>query len=412
MRVKHRDDPLFLISFYMYLFFGFTYYMRTLPVMYFQLPYMAVCLFFLCVATYNKKGRYVDTLIVISILIIGFNYLFVYLQSDVGSYSLITSFGVNFKLFLALYPLLILISQCLDRNNIVFLKNVFICVLVFTSITTIIGTYKYEAPCRFLAAMKDAELTTLYQSHNIGGYTFIYSLVLFIPVLLSELNKKFRIHVFLVLCLFLFCIVRSEYTTALLLSFLGITIGLVLIVKNVYLRIAIGLVGLLFIGCFEQLLVWAIDFFQNISFDLTYRLESVLQYYLTDSLTGDLLGRTQDYMLSINNFINNPFFGAFFKSGVHGGEHSEILDLIGHSGLVGLSVLILIIFKIRLFFVSIGIKRDRFLVLVFFLALLLALINTFSATELFFCILVVPVLFFSKETDIEPKKLSTSRGER
>ena len=88
-----------------------------------------------------------------------------------------------------------------------------------TSITTIIGLNIYPHAARDLAG---ANVLDVYYRKNIGGYGFIYTLVLFIPILLyAYKNMTFsflKICFSIIIFLFYICIFKSQYTIAAILS--------------------------------------------------------------------------------------------------------------------------------------------------------------------------------------------------
>ena len=390
-KIKKHGDTTFLISFYMYLFFTFTYYLRVLSV-YYQMAFIGICYLLLFIATYNKNGqKYAFGFIGVTIVMLVFNFLFLYLQNNISTHGITTLIGVNFKLFYSTFPILFIYSRCLDNCDKEFLKKIIIVLTVFTCITTILGTYNYPSPSRYLAAMKDATTTNLYLSKNIGGYAFIYYLLLMIPVILYELSRKKSLLYIVILLIMLFCIIRSEYAIALLLSFVAVLIGLIFIFKNNYLRIAAGCMSVFVLTKFEEILIWSLNYFRNISYEL---------YFRTDTMGGDLLGRTKVFMVSIENFINYPIFGSMFRYKEYVGEHSEFLDYLGHSGIFGLIILVFIIRAIIKRMKKSGLENNRFNILLIGLAIMLSVVNTFNASELFFVITIVPILFFSVPKDI------------
>ena len=92
--------------------------------------------------------------------------------------------------------------------------------------------------------------------------------------------------------------------------------------------------------------------------------------------------------------MRNPFFGSFFSFGEEiGGGHSQILDYLARSGLFGTIIIILLIQRIRRWSTFKLIEKDGFRKLQIALAIVIASINTFISPEIYFAILVMPLLF-------------------
>lgn len=380
---------------YIFLVYCFLPAIRSLPLVVVQIPLILLSYFFLFMSILNRGDRHhAANFLIFTVLLAIFNYVFIYLQDyDVGSQVLTTAIGVNFSLFVSAFPLLIVYSGELkyveDRDAL--LRFVFLLV-IFTSITTIIGTFQYEAPCRQLAGNNNRALNQLYTQRNIGGYRFIYFLVLACPLMMRRILNRVNFENCLVLVLSVICIMRSEYTTALLMVIVILLVCVFIKHTNAIGIALVCLVFCIFLFFYEDVLIWLINRFSH-SYTIVSRLEMLLVYNNIGRATGDLFVRQELYNQSWNSFVSNPLFGTLFRSGQFIGEHSEILDYLGHSGLLGLLVFGILLKSIKHRLAICGFLFDKYNVVLLVVALAIAFLNTFSAPELFFAVTVLQVLF-------------------
>ncbi len=402
IRRKTKEDDFFLASLYIYTLLTFVPYFKTLPVIYVQMPIMVLCFLSLLLSAVNKRGRkFAGSVFACAVIIVILNFVFIYLQSDYSGTTLTNRIGANYSLFVTSFPILLVFSGGFERIDRERLRNPLLFIVLLICVTTIIGTFRYYAPCRQLATPNNPELNRMYLQEGIGGYGFIYFLVLCAPIVLREIRKEFSVFKLLVLIAMVYCVIRSEYTTAIILMVFSLVVSF-LMQRGSFLAASITVVvGIVVLIKSEDIIRWALRIFDGVSIPIEVRLRSMLQYYQYETMTGDLLARRNLYARSINSFISNPLVGGFFKTGSQVGGHSEILDLIGHSGLFGVTALILVIRWVRRR-TSIGfLNIDVFFKTMFFVAFVLALINTFSAPELFYAVLVIPALFAARRESVK-----------
>lgn len=406
--ISHRykyEDKSFLAAIYIYTILAFVPFMKAMPVVSVQMPIMLLSYFFLIVSMLNNQGRkYTQTVVFYSLLVIILNYVFIYLQSNWGGASIINRIGANYSLFVSSYPVIILISGGLDRVDKKKLVFLFTLLITIICITTIIGTYKYWAPCRELATPNNPELNAKYLKEGIAGYGFIYCLVIVFPILLRELRKRKSVGCLIPVIFSLYCVIRSEYTIAIIILLFGILLSVLMYRKFFIGVVLIGIIGVLVILYAENILLWAIGFFQDTSLTITIRLREMLRFFQYESVDGDMLIRQGQYLKSIYSLLNNPLFGGFFHMGYAVGGHSEILDLLGHAGIIGGILLIYIIQWIRKHTAIGRIKRDSYIITLYIIAFVIAVFNTFSAPELFFAILIIPIIFEQEECKKDNKE--------
>lgn len=403
-----KNGRVFALSLAIFTFFCLTNVLRWLPVVGVQMPFILLCYILLLSSLsgrtqVNKK----EIVIALTIILIFFDYLFIYMEDRLRFINapFVKIIGFNYSIFVSFFPVLYLASgnfRLIDKRKFLHFIYLICCI---TAVTTIIGTFIYDEPCRTLATPDETGINALYKRSNIGGYGFIYFLVLLIPILVRDILRERSVIKIGLLALFAFCIVRSAYTTALLLFFVGLGIILLLSSKNWFIRImAIVAIVAVFINV-QELLIKVGSLIGDDSYTMSTRINMLTDYSETGDVSGDMESRQYLYALSLQAFLNNPLFGKYF-SDYHIGGHSEILDFLGSNGLVGLVILIsLVVFLRRNTDLSKINTKDPFIKTTLILAFILALLNTFLTPELYLAILIVPLLLSGKNDNHSRTKL-------
>lgn len=392
--------------------FSLTNVLRWLPVIGMQMPIIIICFILLLMSCRNSQ--YLGRVLILTAFLLFFDYFFMYTQEEtrfVGA-SLQNIIGYNYTVFVSFFPMLIAASgniEIIDKRK--YLSFIYILCLI-TAITTILGTYAYEQPCRELATPDNSNLDRLYKSLNIGGYGFIYFLVLLIPILIRDIIQEKNIFKIALLVLFGFCVIRSEYTTALLLFI--VSLGVVFLFNSkgfIQKTVIVALIVALAVNL-QDLLINLSTVLGEDSFAIGSRLDSLADYSDTGDVSGDMESRQLYYFMSINVFLSNPFFGKLFSNRIIGG-HSEILDYIGGSGLLGLFFLFLLIQYLRKYTSLSKIRaRDPYVKSTMVLVIILALFNTFLTPELFLAFLIIPLLIDNNSEDLKHIKYENIRTNR
>ena len=384
------ENSLFSISILLFLLYCFIPAVRSLSLYVVQIPLITISYVALLLSVASRGGKKaVARVFTVSLLILVFTVLF--FQGIVFTISTSTLIGIYFSLFIVTIPFIYVYSRELEFVNYESLYLFIMILVIITCITTIIGTYQYPSPCRQISGNANAELNKLYSSKNIGGYRFIYFLLLCIPYMIKRLQLRRSLFDLLVLLLSSFCILRSDFTTAIILWLIVLAFSIALKNSKVITIILIGISSVLLFVFFDDFLVWIAG--KTTSFSLNNRINSLLLYMQGGFSEGDLLIRKDLYSPSLQVFLHNPIGGEFFSfDGQSGGGHSQILDFLAHSGLIGLVFLFAFIHGISKWPSLRLIESDGFRKLQLCLALVIASINTFLAPELFFAILVIPLL--------------------
>lgn len=254
--------------------------------------------------------------------------------------------------------------------------------VVVTMITTIIGCIQNPNAARELATISDAQdaVAISYDMKNIGGYNFVYSMVLLYPILiLAYKTKKIRLlPTILIIAVILFTIICSEYTTALLLFILSSFLFLTkrnLSVRGIFL---ISIFAILFLLVFPNVIT---DFLDWLSETIGSKTMSTRLDALSEGKAG--LESSDDkrlalYNTSLKRFFEYPLFGTFIDRKRTGGGHSFILDNLAAYGMLG-GALMFFMYKrifIRFFLPFKNKPGYGYVVWIFIEAIILSLVNT------------------------------------
>jgi len=259
-----------------------------------------------------------------------------------------------------------------------------------TCITTIIGLIIYPMASRQLASGSAIWDTERYTRINIGGYEFIYALVLLIPVFLWLIKRArglWKAIYIIILTLDICCIYASQYTIALVCAVVAlIVVALQNNQKLAWICTILIAIFLLFNGLslLGKMFYWVSDIV-----DQEYVSDRLLQ--LAQLFSGQTVStetsseRLDHYFNQVNEFLNSPVLGhnLLEYSNTHVSGHSLFLDLAGGAGIFGVSVLIFLIQK--LYRLAVNPSKQRVLPHIrslWIMAILLALLNPiiFSTT--------------------------------
>ena len=202
---------------------------------------------------------------------------------------------------------------------------------IITLITTILGLRQYPTAARDLAS--EAASNPVYKQLNIGGYDFIYGLVVLLPTILFFINqRKHKIIWLFLLVASIYCIVISQYSIAIVLSFGIIVIYFLLRVKSIEARfflILFFVLGLLAILLFSETIFLTLSgFFKTINLDgVATKFYDLSRSLSSNSSSGTVESRFYQYKLSFLAILESPLYGHIFEQASAGGGHSEIMDI-------------------------------------------------------------------------------------
>ena len=261
-------------------------------------------------------------------------------------------------------------------------SKVLLFALFVTSLTTIVGCRIYPNAARTLATISDSqdELNVLYSFANIGGYTFVYELVLLYPLLIYAYKRGLlstSMTVILSVVVGLVAI-SSEYTTALLLFIISSCLYFVKKDFTIKDAITLAILGIIFIVIFDtvisSLLLKLADVIESDA--ISYRLETLAGG--SEALEASEDNRILLYGMSLSSFFNSPLWGKMLGASGSIGGHSQILDALGNYGLIGGLTLFFIYRRIYNYFYEPVMHKagDGYIFWMFFQAVFLSTINT------------------------------------
>lgn len=269
-----------------------------------------------------------------------------------------------------LYGFIQLLDYCLvglyliDYKDIHFSKAIIIVLLlslVSTAITTYFGCLAYPDASRILATGTEYEEEALLKSQfarlNIGGFDFIYSLVMTTPFLVGLMKEKWvnRFWGISVLLCFALTLLTAEYTASILLFVMCLMLlftrgkyTLRKFRKSIVLGAFILLIGMIPLG--------------NILINVSEKIESEkvatrirdVGYTLSNQQSkigkySDIKGRSDKYKISWNTFKAHPIIGSWNNKNT--GRHSFILDSMAKYGTIGIVLLLIMYGSVyRIFF--------------------------------------------------------------
>lgn len=262
--------------------------------------------------------------------------------------------STDFKLFgmrvyehinMAVLPSL-MILYIINNKDIRLCKSLCVCLylsFLITTITTITGNMMFPHASRMMATgMADnPDLLNQFYRYNIGGFDFIYSVALLIPIMVYIIknDRTYRYPLLLLVFTSVYSVYMSEYTTALLISLLGLSCFLMssIITKRnlrVYF-ILIAVFALFFYTIIPVILNAVADTLG--SDDIAVRLHDISDMIMGKDLeaNSDIATRQNLFMDSFMGFLENPVVGVQENRG----GHSFVLGIMCYWGLFGLFML-------------------------------------------------------------------------
>lgn len=321
--------------------------------------------------------------------------------------------GVNFvsyiiNAYMFWFPFIFsIIIRKYDINKKNKILRYLIFLIAITIITTIIGNHTYESASRILATSSNGVYKNQilqYSKMNIGGYDFIYGLVVIMPYFFYCIQERKNEYLFVILTLMsIYTIVLTQFTFAVGLVCVFFIMLWVFKNKKYYLRfLGVFIMMLIFFVLKKQMLIilYSIQsgLFSKGFLFLADRMESVIDMLFSTKLTGDALLRKELYFKSINAFLKCPIIGNIFEYHELGG-HSEILDIAGGTGVFGIMLLSLFLYiHMRNIKVYRGSSVYKYGIISFILFLLIAIFNTVTTSPaIAISLFLVPALLDSRE---------------
>jgi len=286
-------------------------------------------------------------LIIVTIQIIGF--IIMALLGIGGGALAYMKIGVSFWFTLYVYHFYASLGwrMVIGRIGTLVLISLFI-----TGITTLIGLISIPNASRMLTSSATLiEDNFILNSKNIGGFDFVYGLIIFIPTLISfilfnkkkgETNLLVLPFLFLIMLTF-FITLKSSFTIALFSLILGGVLGLISKTKPQNIILVIILTCLVYQLLPKETLG---SYFNQVAYNVENPYVSERIQDIGNNLKGiqstssHFTMRATLYDMSFNTFMNHPITGVgpyYYVSGVGIGYHSQILDDLARYGVFGMA---------------------------------------------------------------------------
>ena len=367
-----------------------------------QIIRYGVLLSFLALSVlYTIKETYIDKL-ALPVLITILLYTVTFYYSNTGKIgdNIVSFFMTSFLFWI---PLLV----CFSINELSItekekLTKICVIIILISVITTIIGNIHYPLVSRYMAGKWSTELVNYYQRKNIGGYEFVYALVILMPywVYLIREKRLSTIAKIMIVGTILVAFV-TQYTLAWIICLIELLFLLFLSKKNILLRILILIFVLYILINTEYIggLLYKLQdyFYDNDMVTISERIGSIGDFFTGKRIEGDFIEREALYLRSLEAFYRSPIIGSLGDYTKLGG-HSTILDTLGALGIFGFSMLFIIItyylYKIRtLFQTNLGI----YIIISFVSFFIISVFNTGINGYTGFALFITPFAVYNEE---------------
>lgn len=270
---------------------------------------------------------------------------------------------------------------------------------IITAITTVVGNMRYPTASRILAT-GDAAGVALYTSQNIGGFTFVYELVLITPLIIYMFKDKKmnRLLALSFVILIGFTIQKTEYATALLFFVLSLFLFFIPKLTNKKIYFILSVFVIMFVINSDYFADLIAQLGQSINSDVVAtRFEELADIIRGDSVVdvgniGNVGNRAERYRNSFNTFVNTGFIGSWGSEVVGDiGGHSFILDNMARYGIFGIFAMLTMYVTVYSLFIK-PYRSQKFYSYMFYtflVSIVLAFVNT--KTNLFIFIVVFPL---------------------
>lgn len=281
---------------------------------------------------------------------------------------------------------------------------------LITAITTSIGAIADSFSVRYMIAyadMNSADYMNL-RKMNIGGFNFIYELVLITPLLVYSFRKKGTNRLVLLASIVVigFTLVQSSLTYAISFFVLALVVSMLprLTFKKINTIVFIGVLFILFGRQFIATLLSMLSSFVGETYAV--RFEYVAKVLRGETISQNVTmfagNRFERYVQSLRTFGETFPWGSWDTDKV--GMHSFIFDTMGTYGLVGLVTILIMYVSIYRYIVKINMKKEcgPYLYLGFWLCLVMEMIN--PAIHSFVLLFIYPLFALHESTLYKPKE--------
>lgn len=309
-------------------------------------------------------------------------------------------FNIVWTCFLDFLPMILGVVLVHYRKDhlIKTVVSVILITYTITCITTYQGLQEFPMASRELAT--GSVDYAPYYAKNIGGFHFIYSLVILHPMFVCVLwGHKKKIFSIIMTVLIGLCIIESRYTTGALTFFISCAAYVLPTQEgrknNAARWVLIVLIMIVVYAMAPAILNWLAEMEAlEASADKLKDIAKTLQGESAD--TESFMNREKAYEESWKGFLRSPIWGCEIMTGIYGynGGHSYVLDMLAKWGVIGI---LPVIYALRLILrhyrqMSNGHAVFYFMLLSYGIMLMLIFLNaTFWSFELGF---IIPVFAY------------------
>ena len=272
--------------------------------------------------------------------------LYIFFRDFIANKGLFARDSFNAYIIVFLTMILIWAKQQSAPTKRLLLKLIFAC-LIFDYVYSITVLFFDPGASRIAAATSVLEKSPYDILNAIGGFDAVYGGISVITISLF-MRRTFKEHsvknkvTFILLVLCTVFIVMAAYATALVLLILAIALFVGSKNKMLSFLLIAGIVAILVFH--EQVGQGIIDLSKKISYSetISQKMDEFGYMVKTFETAGTYEGeggRFARMIWSIDTFKKYPIFGGIGIPGAKVGGHSEILDLLGNFGLMGLVVI-------------------------------------------------------------------------
>jgi hypothetical protein len=262
----------------------------------------------------------------------------------------------TFLRFLQFYIIMIffMIGTSYSRKGFLpFRTLVLIQIVLFTlwDIATYLALLENSHAARFIG--KSTGQAQALQEKGVGGFAFVYALLVYIFGLMEMLRHRFRkkkflspLTLFMLFSLFLSVIVvlKAEYTTAVILL---VTTSILYFFhsKSLGKNIFLGIIAITLYVVITANLVEILEWIHPYTYGTNYyiKIRDLLDSLQFGEAVGTAADRTERYIRSTLLFLEHPISGTWTFTVV--GKHSYILDTFAQFGIFAGAALLYIILK-------------------------------------------------------------------
>lgn len=294
-------------------------------------------------------------------------------------------------------PALVITNVLLKKRDVKIFK-----IIGFGTIFALIMSFVYILPMLMANSnILREDLMNMEAQRPIGlpDYTLMHSYAYLLTPLYFNVRRskgKKMIIALIIAIFFSYIVIRTSVTTSLFAILFNVIFTLFISEKN-WLKtfIAFFILSILFIFIYHSgLLLSFVDalmpFFEGTA--VSYKLQDFHDSLIVGHITGDsLTSRTDHHKVSIDSFLQNPFFGGGFVEG-----HSKVLDILGCMGILGFIPFIMIyISTLKSYLHIISSKSIKVFLIISFLIGFVYMYQKgiFGCTGWLFMMVLVPSLF-------------------